>query len=73
MIEKVNYCYKVMFFKLKNVSVTYQRMMNKVFENQIGQNFEVYVHDIIVKSNTSEQDIADFAELLPNCECITCT
>lgn len=50
--EKSNYFYKVMSFGLKNDDTTYQRMMNKVFEKQIGQNLEVYVDDMIVKSNT---------------------
>lgn len=31
-------------------------------ERQIGQNLEVYVDDMIVKSNTPEQHIADLAE-----------
>lgn len=31
MAEKVNYCYKVMSFKLKNTGATYQQMMNTFF------------------------------------------
>ena len=31
-IEYANFYYKVMPFKLKNVRVAYQRLMNKVFE-----------------------------------------
>jgi len=30
--------YKVMPFDLKNAGVTYQRLMNKMFVNQIGRN-----------------------------------
>jgi len=62
MIEKANYYYKVMSFRLKNIGATYQRMINKVFEIQIGWNLEVYVDDMIVKSKTLEQHIADMAE-----------
>lgn len=36
MTEKSNYKYNVMPLKLKNTSVTYQRMMNKVFYEDIG-------------------------------------
>ncbi|XP_075503970.1 uncharacterized protein LOC142541298 [Primulina tabacum] len=35
---------------------TYQRLMNKVFEKQLGRNVEVYVDDILGKS----KEVADF-------------
>ena len=44
------YCYKVMPFILKNAGAIYQRLMNKMFNKQIGRNMEVYVDDILVKS-----------------------
>ena len=42
--------YKVMPFGLKNVGVIYQRLMNKMFAQQIGRNIQVYVDDMLVKS-----------------------
>ncbi|XP_061359835.1 uncharacterized protein LOC133303882 [Gastrolobium bilobum] len=39
-----------MSFGLKNSGATYQRMMNKVLEDQLGKNVEVYIDDMIVKS-----------------------
>lgn len=42
------FCYKVMPFKLKDVSATYQRLVNKIVKQQIGKNIEVYVDDIII-------------------------
>ena len=54
-IDRETYCYKVMPFKLKNVRATYQRMVNKIFSNQIGQNMEAYVDYMMVK-NTSMAD-----------------
>ena len=39
-----------MSFGLKNTGATYQRMMNKVFRNEIGDMLEVYMDDMIVKS-----------------------
>ena len=44
------YYYNVMPFGLKNVGPTYQRLVNKMFSNQIGRNMEVYVDDMLFKS-----------------------
>ena len=44
------FCYKVMPFSLKNAGATYQRLVNHMFLPQIGQNVEVYVDDMLVKS-----------------------
>ena len=48
--EKGTYCYQVMPFELKNVGATYQRMVNKVFKELLGEVMEAYVDDMIVKS-----------------------
>ncbi|XP_058092510.1 uncharacterized protein LOC131238952 [Magnolia sinica] len=44
------YCYQVMSFSLKNAGTTYQRLVNQMFAQQIGQTMEVYVDDMLVKS-----------------------
>lgn len=44
------YCYKVMPFVLKNVEATYQRLVTKMFKDEIGKTMEVYVDDILVES-----------------------
>ncbi|XP_073057316.1 uncharacterized protein [Primulina eburnea] len=41
---------------------TYQRLMNKCFEKQLGRNVEVYVHDILDKSLEVESFIVDLEE-----------
>ncbi|XP_057518009.1 uncharacterized protein LOC130798929 [Amaranthus tricolor] len=46
-------------FGLKNAGATYQRMVNKVFQSQIGRNLEVYVDDMITKSKQASQHAAD--------------
>ena len=45
-----NYHYKVMSFGLKNAGSTYQRIMTRMFEPQLGKNIEIYVGDMVVKS-----------------------
>lgn len=45
------YSYKVMSFGLKNAGATYQRLINKIFKPPIGKTMEVYVDDMITKSN----------------------
>ncbi|XP_064963275.1 uncharacterized protein LOC135611568 [Musa acuminata AAA Group] len=56
------YFYKAMSFGLKNVGATYQRAVNKMFDAQIGQNVEVYVDDMIVKSRMVADHLTDLAE-----------
>ena len=45
-----NYHYKVMPFGLKNARSTYQRMMMRTFEPQLGKSIEVYIDDMVLKS-----------------------
>ena len=61
--EKRLYYYRVMSFRLKNASVTYQRLVNKVFVDKIGRSMEVYVDDMLVKSSTVTQHIDDLANM----------
>ena len=56
------YCYKVMPFGLKNAGATYQRLVNKMFSEQIGRNMEVYVDDILVKSKEELTHLDDLKE-----------
>jgi len=37
--------------------------MDQIFRKQIGRNIEVYVHDMIVKSNIFEQHKVDLVEM----------
>ena len=61
--EDGTYCYRAMPFELRNAGATYQRLMNKIFKNQIGRNVEVYVDDMVVKSPNFQQHIADLREV----------
>nr|GEV08698.1 reverse transcriptase domain-containing protein [Tanacetum cinerariifolium] len=58
------YCYTKMPFGLKNAGATYQRLMDKAFEGQIGRNIEVYVDDLVVKSYTEAEMMRDIEETL---------
>ncbi|GKD03641.1 hypothetical protein Tco_1178615 [Tanacetum coccineum] len=40
------FCYSKMPFDLKNDGATYQRLVDKAFQKQIGRNLEVYVDDL---------------------------
>ena len=61
--DVANYCYKVMPFGLKNAGATYQRLMGKVFKEQIGENLEVYVDDMVVKSSEIQKHLEDLEEV----------
>ena len=56
------FCYKVMSFGLKNIRVTYQRLMKKMFTHQIGRNVQVYVDDMLVKSLRENDHLNDLQE-----------
>ena len=58
-----NYYYKVMPFGLKNVRATYQRMMTKMFEPQLGKNVEVYIDDMVVKSKLESEHVNDLGNI----------
>ena len=58
-----NYHYKVMPFDLKNAGSTYQRMMTKMFESQMGKNIEVYIDDMVVKSKIVSEHIEDLTNI----------
>jgi hypothetical protein len=57
--ERGLYCYKMMSFGLKNVGATYQRLVNKMLQKQIGRNVEFFVDDMLVKSIQAANHIAD--------------
>ena len=56
------YYYRVMLFKLKNVGATYQRLVNRMFQKQIGTFMEVYIDDMLVKSIKVELHITHLVE-----------
>jgi hypothetical protein len=56
------HCYRVMPFGLKNAGAMFQRLMNKMFREQIGRNIEVYVDDILVKSVLPIDHVSDLQE-----------
>ncbi|GKB65135.1 reverse transcriptase domain-containing protein [Tanacetum coccineum] len=56
------FCYSKIPFGLKNVGATYQRLVDKAFQKQIGQNLEAYVDDLVIKSCTEQEVIWDVEE-----------
>ena len=58
-----NYHYKVTPFGLKNAGSTYQGMMTKMFELQLGKNVKVYIDDMVVKSKLVSEHLTDLASI----------
>ena len=56
------YCYQVMPFGLKNARATYQRLVNKMFQIQIGASIEIYIDDMLVKSVQAELHVDHLVE-----------
>ena len=59
-----NYHYKVIPFDLKNAGSTYQRMMTRMFESQLGKNIEIYIDDMVVKSKVVSEHLGDLGDIL---------
>nr|KYP63459.1 Retrovirus-related Pol polyprotein from transposon gypsy [Cajanus cajan] len=57
------FCYKVMPFELKNVGATYQRAMVTLFHDMIHKEVEVYVDDMIAKSNSEHDHLVHLKKL----------
>jgi hypothetical protein len=49
----------VMTFGLKNVGTTYQRVMNLIFHDLLGIILEIYIDDVIVNSDSTDNHLAD--------------
>nr|GEV89874.1 hypothetical protein [Tanacetum cinerariifolium] len=54
------YSYTKMPFSLKNTGATYQR--DRAFDRQIGQNLEIYVDELVIKSHTETELLRDIKE-----------
>lgn len=49
-------------FVLKNAGATYERLVTKMFHDEIGKSMEAYVDDILVKSKKSADHISDLGK-----------
>ena len=49
----------IMTFGLKNAGATYQRAMNLIFHDLLGIVLEIYIDDIVVKSDGFDHQLAD--------------
>ena len=45
-----SFCYKVMYFGLKNVRVAYERAVMTLFHDMTHKEIKIYVDDMIAKS-----------------------
>ena len=57
------FCYKVIPFGLKNVGETYQRAMVSLFHDMIHHEIEVYVDDMIARSQPEEEHLDHLQKL----------
>lgn len=72
---EANYHYVVMPFGLKNAGATYQRMMTRMFRDKIGSTVEVYIDDMVVKSQEDQRhmdNLLEVFEILRQQMCLRC-
>ena len=53
----------MMSFGLKNAMSTYQRMMTRMFELNLGKSIEVYINDMVVKSKSVYGHVGDLESI----------
>ncbi|KAA0066967.1 uncharacterized protein E5676_scaffold595G00730 [Cucumis melo var. makuwa] len=58
------YCYKVMPFELKNADATYQRAIQRIFDDMLHKHIECYVDDLVVKSKKKCDHLKDLKLVL---------
>ncbi|GJY67873.1 reverse transcriptase domain-containing protein, partial [Tanacetum coccineum] len=58
------FCYRRLPFGLKNAGATYQRLIDNVFGSQIRRNIKVNADDMVIKSDSEEEMLADIEETL---------
>ena len=56
------FCYNVMSFMLKNVGLTYQRLVTKMFKPLLGKTMEVYIDDMLVRSKQRPDHVTHLEE-----------
>jgi hypothetical protein len=54
----------VMTFGLKSAGATYQRAMNYIFHELIGKIVEIYIDDVVVKSKSYKEHLADLQKIV---------
>ena len=52
-----------MSFVLKNTGFTYQRIMTKMFQSQLGKSIVVYINDMVVKSKVVSEHMGDLKSI----------
>ena len=57
------FCYKIMPFGLKNVEATYQIAMVTLFHVMMHKEIEVYVDDMIAKSQGEDEHVINLKKL----------
>jgi hypothetical protein len=60
------YAYTTMSFGLKNAGATYQRAIQMCLTDKLHRNVEAYVDDVVIKTKSHDEFIADLEETFNN-------
>ncbi|XP_048608335.1 uncharacterized protein LOC125584234 [Brassica napus] len=61
--DRGTYCYKVLPFGLKNTGATYQRLVNRMFADQLGNTMEEYIDDMLRGIEANPKQISAILDL----------